>query len=418
VVLVMDPLERVARHDAAEARVAELMGTINAAMAALVDVIGEVLDEGVWETAGGIRSPEHWVGWQCGVSGKHAGRLVRMARRRGELPESMALFREGRVTEDVFAAIAARAPAARDAEIAVQAHRMLFGQVDRMLRTMPRDEPPPGPEREERPATVSFGAREGDRWVLHADLPLEDGLVLEKALTVGRSQVFRERYPDAPSETFIRDVTWADGLQRAAELALRQAAVVNGRQHRPSDRLQVWMHLDVADVRANPHLGPVVPDVLRRYLLCDADVRAVVESDGVLAKVSDRVRTVDDKLRAFVEHRDGGCAVPGCEQTRWLHIHHLHHWEDGGPTASWNLCALCPMHHRLHHRGLLEIRGSPHSPEGLRFFTAKGREIAAVQRPATVLPDQSDAGAYVHPSGEQVAWDDFHWQTLDGADLN
>jgi hypothetical protein len=168
-------------------------------------------------------------------------------------------------------------------------------------------------------------------------------------------------------------------------------------------------------MRANIHLGDPLPDTLRRYLLCDADVRAMIESDEVLAEISSKLRIVDDKMRVFIEQRDGGCRVPGCPQTRWLQIHHIWHWEDGGPTAPSNLCALCPMHHRLHHLGLLEIRGSPNHPAGLRFFDHKGREIGASPLSPRTGPVSSHARPYVHPPGEHVDWHWFEWKHLDDA---
>jgi hypothetical protein len=413
VLTVADPLEQVARHGQVESRVAELMGTINTATAALVEVISDVVDDDVWQTAGGIKSPEHWVTWQCGVSHARAVALLQMARRRHELPASSALFDEGRITEDVMAAIARRAPSERDAEVAAQVHQLLYSQVDRLLRTMPKPEAPPA---EPIPDRVTFGS-DGERWKMHVNLPLDVGVLVEKALTVGRSQVFFERHPDAETEN-RSEVSWADGLVRAAELALRQAAVVNGREHRPADRYQVFLHFEVAEMRANLHLGPVVPDAVRRYLACDADVRALIESNDALVEFSSKLRIVDDKLRAFIEQRDGGCRVPGCPQNRWLQIHHIWHWEDGGPTTPSNLCALCPMHHRIHHLGLLEIRGSPNQPDGLRFFDNKGREITAIPRSPRTGPVSSHAQSYVHPSGEHVDWQWFDWNDLDDAALN
>jgi hypothetical protein len=61
------------------------MGVINAHVAELVDVITGVLDDESWSVSG-IRSPEHWVAWQCGVSRARAAQLVCMARRVNELP--------------------------------------------------------------------------------------------------------------------------------------------------------------------------------------------------------------------------------------------------------------------------------------------------------------------------------------------
>src|SRR4051812_11212975 len=112
-------------HERVEARVAELMGMVNVATAELVAVIADVLDDETWGIAGGIKSPEHWVTWQCGVSHAHAESLVRMARRRSELPQLVELFDSGQITEDVMAAIARRAPAERDAEIAERVPQLL-----------------------------------------------------------------------------------------------------------------------------------------------------------------------------------------------------------------------------------------------------------------------------------------------------
>lgn len=200
---------------------------------------------------------------------------------------------------------------------------------------------------------MDFGV-DGDRWKLRANLSLDEGALVEKALAASRSEVFFARHPQAEHENRCdASVTWVDGLVRAADLALR--AIGHDEHRRPADRYQVWLHFDVTDRTARFHLGSTVPDSIRRYIACDADVRAVIHGNGVLAAFSSRLRTVDDRMRAFIEHRDRGCRVPGCTQARWLHIHHIVHWKDGGRTESSNLCALCPLHHGLHHLGLLEI---------------------------------------------------------------
>src|SRR5215218_5294106 len=40
---------------------------------------------------------------------------------------------------------------------------------------------------------------------------------------------------------------------------------------------------------------------------------------------------------------------PGCDNTRFLHAHHLHHWARGGDTSLDNVILLCGPHHRLLH---------------------------------------------------------------------
>jgi hypothetical protein len=50
----------------------------------------------------------------------------------------------------------------------------------------------------------------------------------------------------------------------------------------------------------------------------------------------------------FVEVRDRRCRMPGCRRRvgRCDLDHHLP-YEEGGPTACWNLCCLCKRHHRI-----------------------------------------------------------------------
>ncbi len=111
-----------------------------------------------------------------------------------------------------------------------------------------------------------------------------------------------------------------------------------------------------------------------------------------------------------VEERDRTCRTPGCERHRHLQVHHLVHWEDGGPTDTHNLVALCPRHHRLHHRGLLGISGNADDRDGLVFSDARGRRLTGCGRPA---PPGAEVGAaaarvdvtpapYIHPSGERL----------------
>jgi hypothetical protein len=82
-----------------EAEIAEVCGIVNAAMGRLVGLLAKALETGGWEGFG-IRSPEQWVAWRCGVSPAHARQLVAMARRLGELPRTRAALEAGELAED------------------------------------------------------------------------------------------------------------------------------------------------------------------------------------------------------------------------------------------------------------------------------------------------------------------------------
>jgi hypothetical protein len=68
-------------------------------------------------------------------------------------------------------------------------------------------------------------------------------------------------------------------------------------------------------------------------------------------------RLFQKKLRRLLEHRDGGCAFPGCDRPpAWCHAHHIVPWSKGGPTTLGNGVLLCGYHHRLVHQGQWTVR--------------------------------------------------------------
>lgn len=97
-----------------------------------------------------------------------------------------------------------------------------------------------------------------------------------------------------------------------AERSLPAAALE--RPHR--DRHMVLLH--VGEGRGHLHLGPGLSEGLRRYISCDARVRAVFESEGKPVSVGRAFRTLPER-RIVVEDRDRGCRVPGCDRSRRLH---------------------------------------------------------------------------------------------------
>ncbi len=60
--------EREAEAARLEAEMAQVCGVLNAGTGRLVGLIGAVLKTGAWQ-GHGIRSPEQWVAWRCGVPG-------------------------------------------------------------------------------------------------------------------------------------------------------------------------------------------------------------------------------------------------------------------------------------------------------------------------------------------------------------
>ncbi len=411
-----------AEIDALERRVAAVTGLLNATTGRLVELIGEALATGAWEQAG-IRSPAHWVAWQTGMSTKRAKRLVRIATRAGELPVTTAAFGAGSLSEDQVAPIAAHVPAAHDAELADFARHATAAQVGKVAReysftppvpdpAAPTADPVPDPVPGDRDDAneVSFGFDGDGRWHLRAHLDTEQGALAQRALEACRDAEFWARHPDAEPDARPTGVTWADALVRMADAAM---AGLTG--DRPAgERTQVILHYRAGDPRgANVHLGPALPADVAERVWCDTTYRVLVEDDdGVPLKLGRKQRTASPQQRVVVEHRDKGCRRPGCTQARWLHIHHLDHWESGGFTDVDRMCALCPRDHDLHHRGLLGITGDPTRPDGLVFTDHHGRILQPNGRPTPPDPTRlrddiaADLGIpppdWTHPTGERL----------------
>jgi hypothetical protein len=385
------------------------MGVINVATAQLVQLIADAIANELWVGAG-IRSPEHWVRWRFGVGGRRARSLVMMARALRALPANAAVFAEGRLTEDQADVVCRHVDAANDAEVAAVAPVLLVEQLKRLLATMPPAKAPkpeadddaepaapvPVPERRE----LAFGWTDEGRFWARMHLPPDEGALVERWLTRGRDELFHSGYS-------ADDITWPDALLHNINLGCDPS----GADRRPGLRTMTLFHLDIDDARdvatGRVHMGPLLPDALRRLVTCDSSVRAVLEAAGVPVAMTTSGRVVDDRLRVLVEERDRGCRVPGCSQRRWLVIHHIVHWEDGGRTEITNLCALCPYHHRQHHLGALGITGDPTTIDGLQFTDARGRLLEPGRpRPPNDLPT---AAPYASPHGERlslrwVAW--------------
>jgi hypothetical protein len=372
----------------------------------------------LWESTG-ARSLEHWVAWKCGMSNAHAKELVTTARRRDELPETMAGMAEGVISEDQVAVIARKAPEGMDRHFASLARDASVSQLQTALRIARRAQPPvPAPPRRRRRTSRPL-PRSSRRWTA----PCRPGPTTSVPGTPGSSS--RSRRAPTPTRPWPPTRTrWSRSGRRPGTAAkdagveeLHPAAVphhgrclpapvrAGPRRRRPRrphcDRTTVILHLDVESQLGELHLGPALTDAERRYLCCDATFETWFERDGEVIGAARASRKIPRRLRRALERRDRCCRVPGCGATAGLHAHHIIHWEDGGPTELWNLVLVCPFHHRLHHRG-----GSPSGVPAaeLEVIDRRDRLLSGgslARPPGEPFPD---APRYRHVPGERAQW--------------
>jgi hypothetical protein len=402
--------------DVAERATIDAVTVLNLATVALVEIIDRLIDSGGW-MGHGIGSVEHWVTWKADLSRHRAEGLVRIARRCDELPICWGLFRQGRLTEDAMVRIARRVPADRDREVAELAPALTIAQLTRVLACLPEIPDPDRPALREPEDYVRLCTKTDGRIDGQFSLPADHGALLMVGLGAARDAEFRDR-ADLPTDAPVnpadaRQVTWVDALVRMASEAADALDASFQRTGHRGERNQVVLHQDVGrDGTAGParlHLGEHVPDNLARFLACDAQVIVMAYRNGRLLGINPSERTPNRRLRRYLEARDGGCAHPLCVAKRWLHIHHLRHWEDGGPTRPSNLLCLCPSHHRALHVGEFTVEGDPEGAT-IVFRDRMGQRIEPPEYGATVLPQATPTHPrYTPPCGERLSSRDFSW---------
>ena len=146
----------------------------------------------------------------------------------------------------------------------------------------------------------------------------------------------------------------------AAVAQLASAAADADRRAGDPPRREVVVHADadaavLADYAAagRAHLegGPALHPAQVRRMLCEATVVTMLERGREPLAVGRARRFATWAQRRALHRRDGGCARPGCPETRIgrLHAHHMRHWLHGGPTDVANMVLLCDADHGLAH---------------------------------------------------------------------
>lgn len=379
---------------------AELTGQRNAIDGRIVQIVAEIDHDQLWGSTG-ARSVQGLVAWKLGISSANAGRIATVAHRLADFPRCAAGMREGRFSLDQIGVIADRAADGSDEHYAQLAESATVSQLRTAIKLEPRPEPQSESEtRPESPRSVTKTSDEHSAtW--HITLPHTEAAVFDAALQShqdGLVAEWRRLHADGVSESTPPFPNAVDGF-----MSLVQAgwdADVAARPH--GQRTTVVVHLDVESRVASLHLGPVLSDDDRRYLLCDATCEVWFERAGQAIGSGRETRTVNRRLRRALEHRDQGtCVVPGCGATRGLHAHHIEHWEDGGLTELANLVLVCPFHHRLHHRGGITITGPA---DRLTISDGSGRPLehgSSARPPSTPPPDVAPCRG---PTGERADW--------------
>lgn len=377
-----------------DAELGDIAGQLNLLNARLVTAAERMLATDEWSQQQ-MRSPAHYLGWRLGLSPERARQIVQVAERRRSFPTVIGAFERGELSLDQVAEVV-KAPVWAEAKLLDIAVISTVSKLRRAMRSCMFDGPPDtvGPDAPSiTPADrLSFGVASNGRWRISGEFGIDDGLRMEAALTERRDALFADGNDPA---------TWPNAL---VDCFARSLGAVESQPRR--DHYRTWIHIDVTGGGATTTDGWRIPMAIEQHLLCDGVVQPVWEYDGLPFSVGRIQRIVPDRTRRIVERRDRGCRVPGCTAVRFVEIHHIEHWVDGGVTDTPNLVSLCPPHHQRHHQGELGIDGNADEFDGLVFTDRRGRPIAGSAPPTRpTAPSASPPKPYDPPLRGRFDWD-------------
>jgi hypothetical protein len=358
-----------------------------AATAAWLRLVAEFDERGGWHGVG-IHSCAHWISWQCGMSPVTAREHVRVARALRGLPRIASAFDAGRLSYAKVRALTRIAAPDCEAALLEFAFSATASQTERFCRTWRRVDDDagstPGDRRPEDGESFERWYDDEGYLTLKIRMRAETGTPLMYRIdSLAEREARRERAQNTKAQAQHAEFRAAGGtVDRAvAERCQQDAAVGRVRERtaarriaalgslaearvdtdrRPGDppRREVVVHVD-ADVLADDTAagraffedGPAITGAQARRMLCEATAVIMLEKGREPLAVGRSKRRATRSQRRALLRRDGGCARPGCPETRIerLHAHHMRHWLFGGQTELANLVLLCDADHGLVH---------------------------------------------------------------------
>jgi hypothetical protein len=366
--------------DELAAEICTLAGHINAANHRFLQLIAEFDRRHGWSDSA-TQSCAHWLNWKCGIALGAAREKVRVARALENLPSISAAMASGKLSYSKVREITRVGNAGNEAYLLSIAEHGTASHVENLVRAYRRCQEAEELSREQRQRQnrrVSFRYDDDGSLILTCHLPAEAGAMIMKAMDVAIEGV--PMHEDVPAGTSKEIVPFsarrADALARVAESFLAHDVL----ESPGTDRQQIVVHVAAETLRHRAagcceiEHGPSIAAESARRFSCDASVVTLVEDeDGEPLNVGRKSRTVSAPLRRLLTARDKGCRFPGCSNARYIDMHHIKHWANGGETRPSNLVSLCRFHHRAVHEGGFNVEVLDDG--ALRFVNQRGHAV-------------------------------------------
>ena len=338
--------------EALDERILNLCTRINAATYELLVMIREFDERGgclKW----GLDCTAKWLAWRCDLSMATAREKVRVAQALKHLPLISAAFATGELSYSKVRSLTRVANAGNEEDLVAFALRNTASHVAEYCRELRMGTPMSAGIAERAFAHRSLRVRrDADRGMLSVtvELPIEAGELVEKALDKARDDECLE-IPD------LVDTSWSKRQADAFVTMLKEYLQdSSGETNSSSDNYLVNIHVDQSALAGEVGRSSLPIETVKR-LCCDGQTVVMTETkDGEPLSIGRKSRVVPKGIERAVRARDKNtCRFPGCRNKRFVAIHHIEHWANGGETAVEQLMLLCSKHHTLVHEGGFRI---------------------------------------------------------------
>lgn len=168
-----------------------------------------------------------------------------------------------------------------------------------------------------------------------------DVVIAEKLNTALDSLSAERTEPDGSPDRRSVGQRRAEALEQILDLA---AAIDTPFVTAPRTNLALLVHADTPEPARLPWVGAIT-ELTARALGCDASLtEVVINGETVPLEMGHTKRLFPHHLCKAIVIRDECCVKCGGPAS-WSHVHHIHHWIDGGATDLDNGCLLCPSCH-------------------------------------------------------------------------
>lgn len=337
----------------------------------------------------GAKTTAGWLIRRLGISQTTAHEYVRVARKLTRHGLLAGAFADGAVN---YSKVRLLMPylAKNDEQLLVDMARdYTYHQLEAELALLERDDE--DDQAKAKPKSyVRIAERKNGRFGLWADLSPLEGAQVAAALKIGEL---------AYRDVDLQDVVERDAVDEALEAMPTSSGfgmptgrvmlaafmgMVNIVRSRPKNPLRTpGAHVNIVttvDGGAYLPVGGSAASTSVAHAVANAMVRInTVNEDGLIINTSRASRlATDGQVNAMMTMWGGKCAMPGCNHSKFIELHHVHDWAAGGSTDLDNLIPLCSACHSLVSDEFIQIKADGPDyhfvfPDGTRHVSVNYR---------------------------------------------